>query len=928
MNHRFVDSGIIGQNNSTDIYQIQQNITVNPGSSLEFLNTIVKFIPDYAYNYSINVEGELILINSSIVLEDPTDSEILLNIYGNSSANSTGLLMENSCLNFSGYIKGDNASLRIYNSSIKSPYKALNESFEDLKYSFSNSHIYSINSSFSGLERHNQVGEFIAGGLNMNNIPLEETGNMDPISDWVYQPDSLVNIISVSLNYQIGNTTTMSNISFMLFGEDIYNYNIPAHSSPVISVSAKFNISIKNRPEIVSVLNSSSNFSIHLQQSGEQIILRNINITLLSNDTVSLIGQNNFGIYLYNSTWLSYQDSFSLNMNPYYVYSYVPNPEKNSIFLRDHSYLYAIGTKIPSDMSGETPPVYVYNNSIAAYFSILNVTQVNQFGDPLKADNNITSTSLDPQIRNATTSWNRKIDSMLLAFPGGMHQLNGTAGSKHYALLDTLQNGTNSPEFMGDYGDNTLGFIHYFSLQPFESLDFYSSLNMTYTDPYPVLNLSAPDMVSGIENSINISIVSMQGSSNLTLIKITVSNSTANVGSWNLTPHIVKSGADFRRTINISPGINIHTGLYKVTLYAVENDPFSNKTVWKIHADKVIYSTAGISTSLEDRIDSNGSLSINAEVQGLSPYIKGIAPVVFLVKNGKRTVESKNVTECFSGSSNQSFQTVFNDTGNGTEVESLISLPFPNSGHYSSFISAFNSIPEKSSVNASTYNVAIKGIGIPDKDQWAIFNGTSRYTSENGTIFINLPNGTYFFSIQCPYGFNTTDKGLVFNVNGSMINLYVFFHVIYYHLDLVEVGLPQNTTWKVAINNSIFATSTEFLQVELRPGLYTLNFSSLRYYSPYHGSETVNISNSSTLILVRFSYTGGISGFFEQHLGYTFASSVFIVLSLLYYMDIRKRSYYPCLSCGTTWPKRKRICPGCGRKMNGRNPKTEGKNHK
>ena len=920
--------GIIGQNGSTDTYRIQQNITINYGSSLEFLNTIVEFLPNSMHNYSINADGKLILMNSSIIVEDPMDSSIFLNIGGNISDNITGLLMENSTLDFSGHIKVDNTSVRIYNSTIESPFSYPNTTSEDLKYTFSNSHIYSINSSFSGVEMHHQESEFTAGGLNMNNLPLEGSGTFTPLSYWVFKPNALANVVSVSMNYVIGNTTTVSNVTFMIFGRDVYTYHIPAHNLPVSSVAADFNISIENTPDKVSVFNSSSNFSIDLLQSGDQIVLQNINITFLSNDTVSLIGPENFGIYLYNSTWLSYDDNFSLNMNPYYIYSYVPNPGKNAIFLENHSYLYASGMKLSSPSYGGTPPVYVYNDSLAAYFSILSVNQVNQFGNPIQADNNITSSSLNPVIRNITAFWNMNIESMLSVFPERMFQLNERAGSEYYDLLDSLQNGSNSPEFMGDYGDNTLGHVHYFSFNPVESFNFTSLLDMKYTDPYPVLNMSLPNMVSGMENAVNISIDSMQGSSNLTGIKLAVSNSTATVLSMNLKPVIVNPDSEFRQTVNVSPGISIHTGSYRITLCAVENVPFSNSTMWEMQVDRIIYSTAGISTSLETSEDPNGSLSLNESVHGISPYMKGMSPVIYLVKNQNRTVGRKNVTEYFSGSSNQSFRTFFNNTNNGTEVESLVSLPFPDTGHHSSFIPAFSSIVENSAENVPRYWVTLMGMGLSSMNKWYIFNGTSRYESENGTVIINLPNGTYFFSVQSPSGFKTTENSVAFTVHGSEIYMGIYFQSIQFRLDILEVGLPVNTTWEVAIGNLTFETSTGFVQAELKPGTYILNFSSVVYYSSNQESVVVNLTNSSTFIVVHYSYTGGFLGILQEHPEYTFASTVFAVIALLYYLDIRRRSYYPCLSCGTTWPKRNRICPGCGRRMNGRNPKNAEENHK
>lgn len=910
---------VIGQNSSTDTYLVQQNITISNGSTLEFLNTIVEFLSDTIQNYSINVFGELILVNSSIILEDPTISSIWLNIGSDPAGNGTGILMENSTLDFNGHIRSENTSLRIYNSTIESPIRYPNMSSEDLEYNFSNSIIYSYNSSFSGLEMHNQSGEFIAGGLNFKGLPAEGSRTILPSSDWVRKPLALANVLNVTLDFSIGNTTTVSNITFILFGKDIYTYHIPVREGPENMVSTSFNISIDDMPEEVAVFNSSSNFSINFQQTGYQIVLESINMTLLSNDTVSLLGPGNFGIYLYNSTWLSYHDNFSLNTDPYYLYSYVPDPEKNAIFLEDHSSFYAAGMELSQDVHGVSPPVFAERNSMAAYYSILTLTQENQFGDPLRAYNNITSSSLNTTISSMAKSLNRKIETMLQDLPQNIYSPDKKPGTTVYDLLNSLQNGTNSPEFMGDYEDNTLGYNHYFSLQPLEYFDLITCMNMTFSDPYPVLNLSVNDMVAGIENYASISIGSMQGSSNLTEIRVIVSNETTNVGTWSLDPVVVNQGMEFRKTLNISPDRSLRTGLYRITLCAVENQAFSNKSIWENSRNIVIYSTSGISATLDNVLEANGTLFLHAEIKGISPYMIGSAQVIFMVKNSERTLEYRNITEYFSGSTSQSIQACFNNSENGTEVESLISLPFPHSGHNSSFVEALSSIDEIPSTNVSLYKVQLRGLGISGKDQWIIHNGTSSYASENGSIILNIPNGTYFFSVQSPTGFNTSENSVAFTVDGSGLNLDIPFRMIEYYLTILEEGLPANTSWEAKIGNITYETGTGLLKVKLRPGDYLLNFSAYGFYSSNRTQQWVNISNSSALIMIHYYYTGGLEGIIEGHLEYTSASVVISVFALLYYLDIRARSYYPCLSCGTTWPRKKRICPGCGRKMNGKN---------
>ncbi len=910
---------VIGQNGTTDIYRIQQNLTVSSGSTLEFLNTHVEFLPGSGENYSITVFGRLILMNSSISLDDPGSSEIFLFINGGEAANRTGLEMVNSTLDFNGVIDASNTTLRIYNSTTRTPFSDPNLSNEDLRYSFSNTTLYTVNSNLSGMETHGQDGEYLSGGLNWNNEPVENSSRIVFPSEWVLKPDALTNIISVTIGYGIGNTTSGSNLTFSLFGKPIYTYYYPAHNGTEDSVVKHFNISIMNDPQIPDTFNSSYNFSVYQHLVINQVFLDSINITFLSNDTVSLLGRNNFGIYLRNSTWISYNDSFSLNMVPYYVYADVPNPEKNAIFLEDNSSLYAVGMKISPDIPGAFTPVYTTGNSRVFYFSIFSVKQKNQFGELLNAGNNITSSSLNPDMQNITCLWNGRISSMIRQLDGSENIYGQNMELKRFILLDSFQNESNKVEFTGDYEDRTLGSVYYFSLQPMEHFNFTGQLNMVYTDPYPVLNITAGDMIAGSANQVNISIGSQQGSSNLTVIKVMLSNNSNSPITVAVEPMVVNQGTVFMQTVNISPSSHMYTGVYRLTLYVVENQGFANNSIWEFHRDILIYSTTGLSTGLNYTEEPNKTLRANVTVHGISPCMEGDSMISFILENNGVILEERNISVIYSGVSTESFHYTLTDYRNATEMTSFVYVPFPGTGKESRSLQSYAFIRQPPPEIIPDYRVILHGIGITGGEMWHIYNGTSTYASVNGNISLDIPNGTYFFSIKNPSGFISNESSIAFTVNGTGISLGVRFTRIEYRLEIIEVGLNANTSWRVQMNNITMETSRNFIRLEIYPGNYTLVFTSVGFYSPERHHIMINISASPVVVVENFSYTGGFTGIVEEHPAYTLATLGISVLALLYYMDIRKRSYFPCLSCGTTWPRKRKICPGCGRRMNGKN---------
>lgn len=915
---------VIGQNGSTDIYRIDQNISVSNGSTLEFLNTHVEFLANPGENYSIDVNGSLVLVNSSISLQCPGDSGVVLRVTGNGPGNGTGFLMENSTLDFNGIITATNTTVKIYNSTLESPFHYSNGSNEDLKYSFSNTTIYTANSNFSGLENHSQVGEYLAGGLKWNGVPVENSSRVVFPSYWALKPDALSNIISVTIDYEIGNTTTGYNLTFRLFGKTIYTFNYPTHNGPLASMINHFNISIKNEPQIPEIFNSTDNFSVYQHLLNGQVLLKNINVTFLSNDTVSLLGAGNFGIYLDNSTWVSYNDSLNLNMRPYYLYANVPNPGKNAIFLHDKSTLYAIGMKLWSNGSGTFTPIYATEDSHAFYFSIFYIEQENQFGDSLQPSNNITSSSLIQYTRNITGTWNMKIQSLIQTLGENETLYAGNKKSGQSILLDAYQNESDRTEFTGDYMDRTLGSVYYFSLSPTEYFNFTGVLNMVYSESYPVLNLTAGDMISGSLNRVNISIASLQGSSNLTDIEVILSNSSSIVFSKAIKPVVVDQGIAFTKTLNISLGDSIHTGPYELSLNVVERQGYANNSTWEIHRKIMAYSTAGITTKLNYTEEQDHSILANVTVNGISPYMEGSSTASFILENNDHVLEERNTSVNYSGDTKEWIRYRFTNTGNATEIAALVSLPYPGTGKTSSYLRSFAMISEPTPLQNEDYRITLHGVGIHTNNIWSIHNGTDIFASTNGNISLFFPNGTYIFSVDPPSGFNTSETILQFTVNGSNISMDITFNRVEYRLEIIEEGLNRNSTWAVSIGNISMETTRNIIQVNMVPGIYCLTFSPAGFYSPQYVRLMINVSRSPTILVENYSYTGGFMGILEGHPQYTFASAGIAVLAFLYYMDIRRRSYFPCLSCGTTWPKKRKICPGCGMKMNGKN--NSGKN--
>jgi hypothetical protein len=173
--------------------------------------------------------------------------------------------------------------------------------------------------------------------------------------------------------------------------------------------------------------------------------------------------------------------------------------------------------------------------------------------------------------------------------------------------------------------------------------------------------------------------------------------------------------------------------------------------------------------------------------------------------------------------------------GGNSQSSTSSSMRFPvSNGTYSYLVQnvdGFLISPSNSSVSVNGTNVTIAlyflklfqitltESGLPSTAGWNVTVLNETYSSKNSTIYLELPNGTYSYSVQNQYYFNCTAPNGTFKVNGNSLTVnFQFVQIIQFAF--IELGLPTGSQWSVYIDGKFFNSSNSFIEAYLPNGSY------------------------------------------------------------------------------------------------------------
>ncbi len=145
------------------------------------------------------------------------------------------------------------------------------------------------------------------------------------------------------------------------------------------------------------------------------------------------------------------------------------------------------------------------------------------------------------------------------------------------------------------------------------------------------------------------------------------------------------------------------------------------------------------------------------------------------------------------------------------------------------------------------YDVNFYEYGLKSGTQWGInFNGTE-FSTSNYSITLEMPNGTYNYSINPVSGYNSSIDSGTMDVDGGSVSVSIFFNVIM-NITFFMSGLNNGQLWSVTINGKAYYSTSPFLYVNIDNGSYKyyVHVPSNYYASPSQG--TVNGDNNFVFI--------------------------------------------------------------------------------
>ena len=135
------------------------------------------------------------------------------------------------------------------------------------------------------------------------------------------------------------------------------------------------------------------------------------------------------------------------------------------------------------------------------------------------------------------------------------------------------------------------------------------------------------------------------------------------------------------------------------------------------------------------------------------------------------------------------------------------------------------------------------GAGVP----WSVVVRNITYdSSSNGTIWLQLPNGTYGFEVNPVPGFHAVPVNSSLTVDGTTVTVTVYFYhppPTSFPVTFTETGLPAGIVWSVTIRGTPYYSATDGV-ISLSEPNGTYGF----HVNPIAGYHPVPVNSSFTVV--------------------------------------------------------------------------------
>lgn len=714
------------RNESPSSFYLTGNVTVRKGETYAITDENLVMESLYEKTMSFTVFGNLTILNSDLTLAKVQYS-ILANfsIYLEPGSEFT---VKSSNLTFPGLLDFNHTHAFIENSTLNTSISNANNPFDSsLRISSLDSSISITNSTIDGLYRQNHSHEYQDGFQYFYETPYSNSNAiipMVPVS--ALRNNAFINSVVVNITYTSNYNETNNFFKIGYSGTTLGNYLLPFNRTEN-KITRSIVLNFSGMEHNLSWMENNSNFYLMPMASNQTPIdILNISEYFLSNDTVSLYGNEVFSYNFTNSDIFAFNSVLGVNFESGYLAGGQQNPGKLYIILANST----LGME-DSSLQGQGPyeaPFFINHNSTLLFAKAISVKAYSH-GIPVEAlhynisaygQEGINRSAFHNLLNSTASNWVSEWSN-----PSVVYEAINTANLFNYTSTFRISS----------QGDSSL-----FSVSPFPKLNrdtFNVTLNAASV-PYSTFNISCFKLYSNGTGS-----YFLNWDGNLSgMADFSVNWSLENPTQRILHGHGLIDNPGFQGKARIA--LNYSRSLAPGSYYL---DVFVNSTVE--HA----FNNTGLAHS---------------------SFYLGYPPAS---SHGVNIVEQSNINGLVWGISigNHTMYT------NGTEIRTSISdnatarVIAPMGYIPSSPIIQLNYTEQLYYISFSLiqYEIIFENQNISNSRQWELIIGGKTVFSSNSSISIKLQPGSYNYEVIDPHGYALSKAGGIVQVQNSSLSVII-----------------------------------------------------------------------------------------------------------------------------------------------------------
>ncbi|KAA8922680.1 thermopsin family protease [Thermoplasma sp.] len=182
-----------------------------------------------------------------------------------------------------------------------------------------------------------------------------------------------------------------------------------------------------------------------------------------------------------------------------------------------------------------------------------------------------------------------------------------------------------------------------------------------------------------------------------------------------------------------------------------------------------------------------------------------------------------------------------------------------------------------------TYGIVFRAMNYVRNETWYLDIAGNLYSSTSQDLIVNLPNGTYSYSVFAPPNNYTAVSGYV-SVNGRSIIVNVTFPEELYTVVIRETGLPAGSSWYVVIDGRAYYSNSTTISILLPNGQYPAQFARIPGYRASAQSASIVVNDQPVQYIETYTYSGN----YDYYLGAGIIIGAMIT-AFVFFIDRRRR---------------------------------------